>query len=564
MKSTTSTVAAPPAASTAPATAAPARPPTPVPCAEHGGPAAPSIAAVAAFAVPPGAATATPDDPVEDLVHQVTDSADPVLVLHAGSYPAITIAGGGPLTIVGDSRDDVIVAGFVLDGARDVTVSSLTIAGNEDPASSAVTITGRSSGIRLSDVTIDPAHNAGVDIVDGSRDITIEHSRITGEHVTHKLGPARNIHVGEGSPDTTRWVEGIHITDNELLAAGADGIQVAGARDVTIARNFIHDLQQNKDHNDGIQVVAVDGATIEANTLTSLTATSQDQSIILGHLGGGAGPAADPALRVRDVVVANNLVHHWAGAGITVNGTIDVTIVNNTSMDNGRDGQPFPGLLIDSRHAPNEGLTVINNVVSDIQLAGTEPATVQAANVVAGAGGGPEDRTGDPCFADRTDYQLAPQSPAIDLGIAAGAPTDDLDGRPRDRARPMPARWNIHDVAARGHGRARAGRAGHGRVGLALGGVHVRVARRHPGGVGGQGHRRGPAARADRPRLVLPRLGRGRRPRDRQPPRARGCPHQLARRAAAPVAGDVDVPRRTGRRDHRRPDAPRGADRRRG
>ena len=154
-----------------------------------------------------------------------------------------------------------------------------------------MTITGRSSGIRLTDLTIDPSHNAGVDIVDGSSDVTIEHSRITGEHVTRKLGPARNIHVGEGSPDTTRWVEGIRITDNELLAAGADGIQVAGARDVTIARNFVHDLQQNEDHNDGIQVVAVDGAVIEANTLTSLTATSQDQSIILGHLGGGAGPA---------------------------------------------------------------------------------------------------------------------------------------------------------------------------------------------------------------------------------------------------------------------------------
>ena len=283
-------------------------------------------------------------------------------------------------------------------------------------------------------MTIDPSHNAGVDIVDGSSDVTIEHSRITGEHVTRKLGPARNIHVGEGSPDTTRWVEGIRITDNELLAAGADGIQVAGARDVTVARNFIHDLQQNNDHNDGIQIVAVDGATIEANTLTSLTATSQDQSIILGHLGGGAGPAADPALRVRNVVVANNLVHHWAGAGITVNGTIDVTIVNNTSMDNGRDGQPFPGLLIDSQHAPNENLTVINNVVSDIQLAGTESATVQAANVVEGAGGGPLDHSGDPCFADRTDYQLAPQSPAIDLGVSDGAPADDLDGRSRTGA----------------------------------------------------------------------------------------------------------------------------------
>ncbi len=419
------TVSGPPATTSDPT-------PSTVPCAERGAAAAPTLTAAAAVTVPPDAASAGPGDAVDAIVRSLPRTADPVLVLHAGTYPPITIKDGGPLTIVGESRDAVTVAGFVLNGASNITISGLTIAGNDDPASNAVTITGGSDGIRLSDVTIDPTHNAGVEIVDGASNVTIEHSRITGEHVTRKLGPARNIHVGEGSPDTTRWVTGVRITDNELVAAGADGIQVAGARDVTIDGNFIHDLQQNKDHNDGIQIVAVDGAVIEDNTLSSLAATSQDQSIILGHLGGGAGPAADPALRVRNVVVANNLVHHWAGAGITVNGTIDVTLANNTSMDNGRAGQPFPGLLIDSTHAPNEGLKVINNIVSDITLVGGEAPAVQAGNVVVGGGAGPLDRTGDPCFADRVDYRLAPQSPAVDAGVVDGAPTVDIDGRPRD------------------------------------------------------------------------------------------------------------------------------------
>ncbi len=403
----------------------------PVACAAEGQAAAPTMAAPAALAIPEGATAVKPGEAVDDVVSGLADGPEPVLVLHAGTYAPITIRDGGPLTIIGESRDDVTVAGIVLDGAHDVTISGLTIAGNEDPASSAVTITGASSGIHLTDVTIDPTHNAGVDIIAGSRDVTIDHSRITGEHVTRKLGPARNIHVGEGSPNPATWVEAVRIDSNELLAAGADGIQVAGARDVTITGNFIHDLQQNKDHNDGIQVVAVDGAVIEGNTLTSLTTTSQDQSIILGHLGGGAGPAADPNLEVRDVLVANNLVHHWKGAGITVNGTIDVTLANNTSMDNGPDGKAYPGLLIDSTHAPNEGLRVINNIVSDIQLTGGEGPSEQAGNVVVGAGAGPLDRTGDPCFADRVDYRLAPQSPAVDAGVSDGAPSTDLAGRQR-------------------------------------------------------------------------------------------------------------------------------------
>jgi hypothetical protein len=206
---------------------------------------------------------------------------------------------------------------------------------------------------------------------------------------------------------------------------------VAGARDVLIEGNFIHDLQQNSDHNDGIQVVAVEGILIEGNVLTSLTAPSQDQSIILGHLGGDVGPASHPDLKVRGAVVANNLIHHWRGAGITLHGTIDVLLVNNTSVDNARDGQPLPGLLVTDRNGSNENLRVINNVFSDIMFEGVERPAVQSNNVIEGAGAGPLDLTADPCFVDRMRYELAPSSPAVDFGSLSDAPTVDIEGRPR-------------------------------------------------------------------------------------------------------------------------------------
>jgi Right handed beta helix region len=406
----------------------------PVPCATDGAPGTPSLPGLVPFDVPATAEVVAAGDDIDAAVARAADRPQGVVVLADGVHPPVTIDSAGPVTIVGESRDGTVVEGVVFDGAHDVTLRGMTVTGRADEESSAITVRSDSSEINLVDLTVDPFHAAGVDIIDGSRNVTLQGSRVTGEHVTRKLGPARNVHIGEGTPETGRWVTGIQIRDNELLAAGADAIQVAGARDVLIEGNFIHDLQQNSDHNDGIQVVAVEGIVIEGNVLTSLTAQTQDQSIILGHLGGDVGPAAHPDLKVRGAVVANNLIHHWRGAGITVHGTIDVLVVNNTSVDNGRDGQPFPGLLITDRNGPNENLRVMNNVLSDIMVEGAEQPAVQSNNVIEGAGAGPLDLTADPCFVDRVHYELAPSSPAVDFGTPAEAPTVDLQGRPRSGA----------------------------------------------------------------------------------------------------------------------------------
>ena len=368
------------------------------------------------FDVPATAELVEPGDDVGAAVDRAAGRSDGVVVLGDGVHPPVTIDSAGPVTIVGESRDGTVVEGVVFAGAHDITLRGMTVTGRADEETSAITVRSASSGITLEDLTVDPLHAAGVDIIDGSQNVTLQGSRVTGEHVTRKLGPARNVHIGEGTPVADRWVTGIEIRDNELLAAGADGIQVAGARDVLIEGNFIHDLQQNSDHNDGIQVVAVEGIVIEGNVLTTLTAPSQDQSIILGHLGGDVGPASDPNLKVRGAVVANNLIHHWRGAGITLHGTIDVLLVNNTSVDNSRDGQPLPGLLITDRNGPNENLRVMNNVLSDIMFEGAERPAVQSNNVIEGAGAGPLDLTADPCFVDRVRYELAPSSPAVDFG----------------------------------------------------------------------------------------------------------------------------------------------------
>ena len=406
----------------------------PIPCATQGGPAPADLPGLEAFEVPDDAHVVEPGDDIEAAVERAAGGSG-VVVLADGTHPRATLGSSGPVTIVGESRDGTVVEGFDLVDAHDLTLRNMTVTGEQGLEQGAILVRGGSSEIGLLELDVEPFYAAGVDIIDGSSNVVLRGNRITGENVVWKLGVARNVRIGNGLPDPDRWVSGIEVRDNELLAAGSDGILVAGATNVLLEGNFIHDIQQNGDHNDGIQVVAVDGLVIEGNTFTTLTEQSQDQSIILGHLGAGnAGPDEDPNMRVRNAVVANNLIHHWRGAGITLHGTIDVVVVNNTSVDNGREGEAFPGLLLDSRNAPNENLHVINNVLSDIVVHGDERPAVQSHNVVEGAGAGPLDVTADPCFVDRLGYHLSPTSPAVNFGMPVEFPTFDRAGKPRDAA----------------------------------------------------------------------------------------------------------------------------------
>ena len=443
--------------------------PVPVPCAADGGPAAVDLPGLEPYDVPDDAEVVEPGDDIEAAVERAAEEGG-VVVLAEGVHPRATLGSAGPVTIVGATRDGTVVEGFELADAHDLTLRNMTVTGEQGLEESAIVVRSGSSGITMLELDIEPFHAAGVDIVEGSSNVVLRGNRITGEHVVWKLGVARNVRIGDGLPQTDQWVSAIEVRDNELLAAGSDGILVAGANDVLLEGNFIHDVQQNGDHNDGIQVVAVDGLVIEGNAFTTLTESSQDQSIILGHLGAGnAGPDADPNMKVRNAVVANNLIHHWRGAGITLHGTVDVVVVNNTSVDNGRDGETFPGLLLDSRKAPNENLHVINNVFSDIVIHGDERPAVQSNNIIEREGAGPLDLTADPCFVDRLGYHLAPTSPAVNFGTPVEFPTFDRAGKPRRRRRRRPgapdAPWSSRErsVSARGTRTSRARRVDDGR-----------------------------------------------------------------------------------------------------
>lgn len=397
----------------------------------------------ATFRVRPAEAAAVlhvyPGDSISAALSQV--SAGDTIFVHAGTYsPQVVLARfSRPVTIEGESRDAVVVRGFNFQGAAQIRVRRMTVTGVDSTSPSAILVKKASSHLTFEDLRIDPTHEAGVDIVEGSHDIRIVSSVITGEHAVVNPGRGRNIHIGSGNTDLSKWVSNIEVISNHLSKASADAIQIAGANNVLIEGNTFRDLQQNGDHNDAIQSVASDGLRILRNVFTA--ETDQDQSIILGHLGGAVGPPPHPNMKVRNTLVANNLVHHWRGPGITLSGTINTDVVNNTSMDNRRPSGNYPGLVLGTTYHENEGLRIFNNILSDIYVTGSgAPPAYQARNIIPGKGAGPLDLKVDPKFEDRVLYRLASDSPAVDYAQVDGAPAVDLDGS---------ARIGIPDAGAR-------------------------------------------------------------------------------------------------------------------
>jgi hypothetical protein len=337
------------------------------------------------------------------------------IVLHAGTYPQTTInrRWTQPVTFEGAPGENVTVAGFYISAAASVTIQDLKTNGESD------VVTG-SRDVIFDDVSCTlkagDRNNSCFYLHDSSSGLTVRDSVATGGF------DAVKIYGCSGSS----WTSNITISDNDLSGSSEDMIHVNCARNVTVEHNYIHDPVDNSDHNDGIQSQASDGLQIIRNTFTFTHhyPDGPNQAIILGR----TGPPSDD--QVTNSLVSGNLIHHWAGIGIILDGTENTSVVNNTVWD-GYQGFTLTG----TGQYANTGVEIWNNIFSTLYNDPGTPAADMCAHNLVGerlqAGVCQTDaRTGDPDFVNRQTYLLAPGSPAWGgAGVQADTPSVDLDGK---------------------------------------------------------------------------------------------------------------------------------------
>ena len=323
----------------------------------------------------------------------------------------------------------------------------------------------------------------------------IEHADSEGEHQDYYEPGSRNYHeaivavatpiIIEGCtfrnlPDSGAGMEGdaIAVFSDDPDLAGESSAVVRGSKFLSIGQGiharFSHVLVENcyfagkRGDNDDVDLWGESDPPplIQNNIFDPVEAEdrinpTRCSAIIVGNILRGSG---DHGIVLRDAgspIVMNNVIEGCPNGGIAIENSNTALLVNNTIVkcgrglrmfDLGRWGPPY-------RLNPGGGTaTLINSIIWDCPQAATledssnttisdrgSHLTVIASIIEGGQGAisvsgsqstvtwGAGNKTADPLFVDfdGSDYHLQEGSPAIDMGIADGAPPRDLDGNSR-------------------------------------------------------------------------------------------------------------------------------------
>lgn len=304
-----------------------------------------------------------------------TDSLGEVLMICGGASPSLAtgthtrtqIITAAPTQAITVRGNGVSVPYFQFGNCTNIILDevNLSSSGSSFEGCSGITIRNQTASVDTSAPIYELRSSAN--------NITIEDSVLEGGTWCVKTNASTN--------SQTNWPSNLVIERCDISGATTDCIQINGLKSTMqddglygsrFVENTIHDPVIDLTgviHNDGIQCIGVNGLTITRNEFYCENASSLDgpnQGIILGH--------ADPAnatQKVSNVDVFSNLIHHWqGGSGITVSGTIDCRVANNTSVDNGS-GNDY-GFSIsaksDAANFDNTGLEVWNNIFEREQL----------------------------------------------------------------------------------------------------------------------------------------------------------------------------------------------------
>ncbi|MCP3916577.1 MAG: hypothetical protein GY711_13555 [bacterium] len=347
-----------------------------------------------------------------------------ILAAYPGDEREAVIRGGG---ILGVGVSHVVIDGLKIleapgkgirfEGKADIDderAENITIRNchTYDTCSSSISIWG-----------IDGDEDAGD--YDNITDVLIENNLLElGTHGCHN----EIITVAHGATDITVRYNEIRLGDPNM-EGGDEGIDFKlGVSDSSIYGNYIHDLSDKAiylDGGDDSNAPENDNILIYNNVMKHLPSA--------GLVVTTEGPG-----HVSNVFVFNNLAAHNEGDGFRVyehpdgaagGGTVrNVFFINNTAYDCGSDhGGGFR-----VNHETATGIVFRNNIAwnnADYDVRG-EFETLIEANLGRDSVCEIQD---DPSFVDPQDddFHLRPDSPAIDVGLSQGAPSDDMDGNSR-------------------------------------------------------------------------------------------------------------------------------------
>jgi hypothetical protein len=365
-----------------------------------------------------------------------TASSGSTIVVHQGDYPTVNVSSINPSNVI--SIKTTPSEQVSIDGLAVINSSNLNFEGFLSKKS--VAVTGSKNIVINKFSVIDaqspanklcPSAPDSIAICGASSNITVSNSVTKNTKFDPIVRNFRGVKLsGCDCTDKQRWLSNIKIINNEFTNSWDDLVQVVGVDGLLIENNYIHDHRNTPGeefHSDGIQVVRGSNIKILRNKFILRDRTARnDQAIIVGN--------STDAGAIDGVVIANNLIHHWAGSGITIHGAHNVDIVNNTSVDNFRDDGESYGILFSRGNSDSQqnaqlvNIRMWNNIFSKVGFDNTSLSynTLAFASnnmaIKSGAGGN-NIISGSPNFVsteiDSPDaYKISENSGAINAGLS--------------------------------------------------------------------------------------------------------------------------------------------------
>lgn len=283
--------------------------------------------------------------------------------------------------------------------------------------------------------------SSGIGVWDNSKDITIDGNEV----VNANMGPMQESISISGT-------DGFVIKNNKVhdTVADKEGICVKeGSRNGQIYKNLVYNVPAA-----GIYIDAWNQPTFNIGVYQNIVRDTTSSA-----KGNGIAVASEMGGELSDIKINNNIVYGTRAYGILVSHNGDesvahhplrnIKVFNNTVYKNGEGWGG--GIAVNNPDAQN--VEIRNNIVSQnlsFQIS-VDPgiAVVVDHNLIDGYRGDTGDNEirgtdyieGDPLFINtgNANFYLRKNSPAIDKGIADGAPPVDFDGR----ARPQGAGYDL-------------------------------------------------------------------------------------------------------------------------